>query len=226
MLIEIIQIVLIFILPVILMYFNIIPFKYRKHTLIVVSIITLIIVLLEKWSLQTLGLRLDNISPGIIPYTIFTIIGVIFLFTVSKILRRKKQTDFFKKKHFIYGFVLVSILQEFLFRGVLFVQLQRIVENPIIIILLNAILFTLIHSIYSNTSISLAIIFISGICFASIYFIYPNLILISISHAILNYVAVLYNFYYEEKTNIKIISYWEKTTGFVHKITPRLKRRK
>jgi len=218
MILEILHIVILFILPVLLVYFKVIPFKYRKHTLVIVSILAILLILFEKWTLTKLGIRIDNITTTILPYTIFTILGVILLFTISKILKRKKQTDFFKKKHFIYGFLLVSILQELLFRGFLFPQLQEIFKDTYLVVLINAILFTLIHSIYSNTIITLAVIFVGGIFFAGMYSIYPNLILISISHAILNYIAVLYNFYYEEKTSIKIISYWERVTGYYRRI--------
>ena len=206
MILEITQIVLLFIVPVLLVYYKIIPFKYRKHTLIAVSLIMIAIILLEKWTLKQLGIRLDNIQTYAIPYAVITIVGILFLLTMSRLLKRKPERSITKKKHLIYGFILVSILQELLFRGFLFPKLESIfAEQIVIIILVNALLFTLIHSIYSNDTISLVMIFISGICFAGMYWIYPNLILIIISHAILNYIAVLHNFYYEEKMNVKII---------------------
>jgi len=205
MILEIIQIFLLFIVPILLIYYKVIPFKYRKHTLIAVSGITIAVILIEGWTLKQLGIRLDNIREYALPYAVITIIGIFFLLTMSKLLKRKPDRSITKRKHLLYGFVVVSALQELLFRGFLFPKLGSILIEPIVIILVNAIIFTFIHSIYSNDTISLVMIFISGICFAGMYWIYPNLILIIISHAILNYIAVLYNFYYEEKMNVKII---------------------
>ena len=205
MLIELLQIILLFIVPVLLIYYKIIPFKQRKNTLIIVSLIVIAIIILEKTTLKQLGINLSNPTQYLLPYLLFTVIVLVSLVTLSKILKRKPQPNFFSQSHFIYGFIIVSALQELLFRGFLFPKLQTIFSGDYTIILVNAILFTLIHSIYSNDTISIVIIFIGGIGFAAIYWIYPNLILITISHAILNFVAVLYNFYYEEKTTVKII---------------------
>jgi membrane protease YdiL (CAAX protease family) len=203
---EIIQIIGIFIIPVALMYFNIFSFKYRKHVLLIITAVVILMVLIEKWTLIRLGIRTDNITEAIIPYAICTFIGLIFLLIVSKVFKRERQKGFFKKKFFIYEFMAVSIIQEFMFRGFLFPQLQEIFKNGILIILINVLLFTFMHVIYSNDFISLLTIFLGGIYFASIYYVYPNLILVSISHAILNYVAVLYNFYRIEKTSKGIIN--------------------
>jgi len=205
MILEIIWIFLLFIFPVLLVYCRIIPFKYRKHTLATVSAIIVTIILVEGWTLTQLGIRLDNIRECTIPYAVFTIIGIFFLLTMFRLLKRRPDRSITKRKHLIYGFIFVSALQELLFRGFLFPELKNIFSGYILIILVNAILFTFIHSIYSNDIISLVMIFVSGICFAGIYWIYPNLILIIISHAILNYIAVLYNFYYKEKMSVKIL---------------------
>ena len=41
-------------------------------------------------TLFELGIRTDNLKQTIIPYMVFTIIGIIFLLAVSKFLKRKK----------------------------------------------------------------------------------------------------------------------------------------
>jgi len=161
-------------------------------------------------TLKDLGIRADNIIESTMAYAIFTIAGILLILVISNVLKRKPQPDFFKNNHFIYVFILVSLAQEFMFRGFLFPKLETIFSQSIIIILINAILFTLMHSIYSDDWKSLAMIFLGGICFAGIYLVYPNLIMITISHAVLNFIAVLYNFYHEENTNIKIVDYWSK----------------
>lgn len=59
----------------------------------------------------------------------------------------------------------------------------------------NALIFTFAHVIYPNKKINLPLIFVAGMAFAVIYFYYPNLILIAISHIILNYAALLFGFF-------------------------------
>jgi uncharacterized protein len=195
MITEIIQIIAVFIIPIAAIYFKIIPLKYLKQVLITVTSAVILIVLIERWSLEKLGIRTDNFREAIIPYAICTIIGAISLIIISEVLKRERQEHFFKKRFFMYEFMIVSIIQEFTFRGFLFPLLQEIVKNNILVILINAFLFTLMHMIYSNNLASLLIVFLGGVYFATIYNLYPNLILISISHAVLNYIVVLYNFY-------------------------------
>ena len=203
MILEIIQIFLLFILPVLLVYYKIIPFKYRRQTLVTVSIITLILLIYERWSLKDLGIRLDNFIPSLIPYVIFTTLGIILLYIVAKVIKRKPIANFYSNKKYIIIIVLGSILQEFLYRGFLYPKLNAIFSSYVIIILVNAVLFTLMHTIYSNTPTTLITVFIAGLAFTGIYACYPNLILISISHIILTQITVRYNFYKEEKKTIR-----------------------
>lgn len=201
MVLNIIEILFLFVLPVLLLYFKKINFKYRIYVLSFISIITFIIILLEKWDLKKIGVRLDNIKNSIFPYMIFTIMGVILLIFISKLLKNKPDKNFYKQKHFIFGFLILSILQEFLFRGFLIVKLSEIMNPSILIILVNALLFTFMHIIYFNKKSIIILLFLSGIVFAYLYLNYPNLIIISISHSILNYVAVMFGYFSEEKNN-------------------------
>lgn len=70
------EILLLFVIPIMLLYFKKINFKYRIHVISLIFIITLGIIILEKWSLFDLGIRTDNIGESIIPYALFTVIGV------------------------------------------------------------------------------------------------------------------------------------------------------
>lgn len=181
-----------------LLYFKKINFKYRIHVLSLICLITIGIIVLEKWSLFALGIRIDNIKESLIPYIAFTTVGVLCLIMVAKLLKNKPEKAFYKQTHFIFGFVLVSILQEFLFRSFLIPKLSLITSSTIIIILINALLFTFMHIIYFNKKSILILLFVSGLIFAYLYLRFPNFILISISHSILNYFAVMFGFFSEE----------------------------
>jgi membrane protease YdiL (CAAX protease family) len=206
MIVELVQILLLFVLPSLLIYKKIIPFKYRKQTLLIVSLTTIILMLYERRPLIENGIRIDNLISSIIPYIIFTILSVLVILAVAKILKRKPQAGFYKDKKYILTIAIGSILQELLFRGFLFPKLQYILGHYLLVIFVNAILFTWIHTVYKNTPITLFAIFIAGLAFAGIYAFYPNLFLIAIAHIILNQVAVRYNFYREEKIGYKRIA--------------------
>ncbi len=186
-----------------LLYFKKINFKYRIHVLSLICIIAIGIVVFEKWSFFDLGMRIDNIKEGLIPYVAFTAIGVLCLVISAKILKNKPDKDFYKQKHFIFGFILLSILQEFLFRSFLIVKLSSFINSTFLIILINAVLFTIMHLIYFNKKSVLFLLFCSGLIFAYLYLSFPNLILISISHSILNYFAVMFGFFSEEDDKVK-----------------------
>jgi len=197
-LLNIIEILFLFIVPIMLLYFKKINFKYRIHVLSLICLITIGIIVLGKWSWFDLGIRIDNIKESLIPYIVFTIVGVLCLIMVAKLLKNKPEKAFYKQTHFIFGFVLVSILQEFLFRSFLIPKLSLITSSTIIIILINALLFTFMHIIYFNKKSILILLFVSGLIFAYLYLRFPNFILISISHSILNYFAVMFGFFSEE----------------------------
>ena len=52
-----------------------------------------------------------------------------------------------------------------------------------------------LHSIFPNPTIGLPIAFIGGLGFALMYMKYPSLLLIIISHSIINFFVVLYGFF-------------------------------
>ena len=192
---TIIELLAIFVLPVFLINFNILSKKYRFHLLGLVAFLVFTVICWQRWSLTKLGLSINNFFNELLVYFLFTIIGVILIILLAKILGHTKIDEWQKHPHFMYGFILVSIPQEFLYRAFLMPQLQNIFSNVIIIVLINAILFSLLHIIYPNKLINLSASFIAGLFFALIYYYYPNFILICLSHAVLNFMAVKFSFF-------------------------------
>lgn len=195
MLIDIIQIILLFILPIILIYFQIIPFKYRFHTLGIISLLATGIIILEKWTFSELGIYFNIFNQYLIPYGVFTFISLLLLLVSIHIFKLKHLKNFWNNPIFIFRAIVLSFLQEFLFRGFLIYKLSSLFNSSFVIILMNSLLFTILHFIYSNNLYTLLLIFLVGLGFAFMYFYFPNLILISISHSILNYIAVMFGFY-------------------------------
>jgi len=184
-----------FILPVLLIRFKIVPFKHRLNLLYSLFALTLGFVMYQSWSLKKLGIRFDNFQESIIPYFLLLVIGLIVIHALAKILKKKTMKDIWEKPHFRYGFIVLSVMQQFIFSAVLLTILRENFNNLVLVIFIYAFLFAFIHLIYANWYFSIPLVFFAGIAFATIYTFYPNLILIIIIHAILNAYAVHYKFY-------------------------------
>lgn len=189
------QIFIIFILPVFLIYFNIISISWRIVLLAACSLIIYGIITREKWSYEEMGIHHDNFKKAIPFYLFFIIIGAFALFFLDYKLH---MPDIDTPSHILRTwifFIPISVFQEFAFRSFLIPRLKELYNNNYIIILFNAVLFTLLHIIFPNLGIGLPLAFVSGIFFAWLYIKYPNLILISIAHSVLNIIAVLLGFF-------------------------------
>ncbi|HPS21697.1 MAG TPA: type II CAAX endopeptidase family protein [Candidatus Paceibacterota bacterium] len=189
------QIFLIFILPVALLYFKILPSDWRMILLLICSIFIYGIIRHERWTHVDMGLRHDNFKKAVPFYFVFTLLGVLALVIIQhKLGLQNLNTKEFFIRTWAF-FIPVSFFQEFAFRAFLIPRLQYLYNNKVTVILVNAILFTLIHIIYPNLGVGLIVAFVSGIFFAWLYQKYPNLLLVSTSHAVLNLLAVLLGFF-------------------------------
>lgn len=191
-----VQIFLIFILPVALLYFKILPADWRVVLLAVSSLFIYGIIRHEHWTHEDMGIRHDNFRKAFPFYLFFTIIciGVLFLLD-HKVGTPDINTKIFFIKTFVF-FLPVSFFQEFAFRSFLMPRLKEIFKSNYAVIFSNAALFAVIHIIYPNLGISLPLAFVSGIFFAWLYLKYPNLLLVSLSHAVLNVTALLLGFFH------------------------------
>lgn len=192
----ILQTFFIFVLPVVLLYFNILSPNWRFILLVVNSLAIYGIIRHEHWSHKDMGIRYDNFKKALPDYVFFTVLGVIFLFIIDhKVNMPDVDTRIFFIKTFAF-FIPISFFQEFAFRSFLIPRLKEIFDNNYFVVFVNAILFTLIHVIYPNIGIGLPIAFVGGIFFAWLYIKYPNLLLVSMAHIILNITAVLLGFFH------------------------------
>ena len=191
------QILYIYIIPILLLYYKILPGQFRIILLFGVALMLYGIVRHAKWTYADLEIR-KNFMKDIIPYTIFTIVSIGVIVSVSKFASSPNSSNYYEwweDVRFLLLFIPISVLQELIFRGVLMHMLRRAFTNVPFIIILNASLFALIHIIYLNAALVMPLTFIGGVGFAWMYYKYPNLILISISHTILNFVAMILGFF-------------------------------
>lgn len=189
-----VQILYLFVIPTLILYFKVLPENFRFLMLFGIALLMYGIIRHSKWSLFDLGI-IKNFKKDIIPYSIFTIGAVAFLFWLSIIVPHSPFLKWWVNAKFLLLFIPISIFQEIIFRGVLMKLLRQAFSTPVFIIALNAAVFALIHVIYDNSTFILPMTFMAGVGFAWMYYRYPNLVLISISHTILNFVAMIFGFF-------------------------------
>jgi len=191
----IIQILVIFIIPVLLLYFKIFSTNWRVVLLAVSSLFIYGIIRHEHWTYDDMGVKYDNFKKALPFYLFFTVLGVLVLLLIDhKVNLPEIGSRAFYIKTLAF-FIPSSFFQEFAFRSFLIPRLKMIFNNNYYIIFFNTILFVFMHIIYSNWGVILPLLSISGILFAWLYIKYPNLILVSVAHSILNITAVLLGFF-------------------------------
>lgn len=191
------QILYLYVIPTLLLYYQVIPDRFNIILLFGISLLIYGIIKREHWTHHDLGIK-KNYLKDILPYALFTLAGIGFIVWIAKISpapRVKEYYEWWEDVRFLLLFIPISVLQEIIFRGVLMNFLRRAFSNPIFIIIINASVFALIHIIYLNGVVVLPLTFMAGLGFAWMYYKYPNLIMISASHTILNFTAMILGFF-------------------------------
>ena len=192
--IVLVQILYLYIIPVLLLYFKVLPGNFRFLMLFAVALLLFGIVERAHWTPLDMGISKDFLK-DIIPYSLFTIGGIFFLIWQAQVVPHNPFLEWWENAKFLLLFIPISVLQEIIFRGVLMNFLRRAFSSPIFVIALNAAVFAFMHVIYLNSTFVLPMTFIAGIGFAWMYYQYKNLILISVSHTILNFTAMILGFF-------------------------------
>jgi uncharacterized protein len=192
------QIVLLFALPVTLLYFRIVSFQYRYVVLGLITIIVIALIVQERWTTKKLGIRIDNLPKVFLPYTVLTILGIIVILVVARYSCRTPAWTNLWGAYPLYllSFIPACFVQEIVFRSFLLPKLKTVIVSLPAAIIINALLFSMIHIIYPELPILLPLTFIGGIGFAVWYHRYPNLWAVTTVHIILNFFTMLYGFFH------------------------------
>src|SRR3989338_5010179 len=151
------QVFLIFVLPIVLLYYDIIKKDWRVLILLCVTLVIYAIIRKEKWPREKLGLHLHNFLKSIFVYTFFTMIGIVLLLKFASYLDYIPMDGFWRQPHFLFLFLPVSFFQEVAYRGFLIPLLEKIHNNNFFIILVSGVLFAFLHIIYPNPEIMMPI---------------------------------------------------------------------
>lgn len=191
------EIVYLFIVPVVLIYVDIIPHSWRLLVLLGVLILIWGIIRYQHWTKAQLGLANPFRFKAIVSWSIFTIVGVVAIIFFAK------QFDFTplnllnwsESYRLILFFIPISVLQEIAYRAFLTERLKEFSFSLFHRTLLNAVLFALLHIIYPYAAITLPVAFVGGFIFSLIYERHPDLVLACIAHCFLNFTAVLFGIF-------------------------------
>lgn len=188
------QIALIYVIPIVLFYYRILPEGLRMIALGVMCLFIYGIMRREHLDHSHIGLAVP-IKKHFKPYLLWTLTAALFIIGYSLVFDFTPSATWWINPHFWFPFLLVSFFQEFAYRGFLPILLKRITRSPLIEIFLNAFLFTLLHVLFPHLFIALPLAFLGGLFFSTLYHFYPDLVLVSVSHAILNFIAVMFGFF-------------------------------
>jgi hypothetical protein len=191
---NLIEIFLISVLPISLVKFKIISSKFRLVMLAIVCFLLCALIYFQNISFANLGIRLDNFYSGMVIYYVTMILGILFLIILSEIMHTKSVEKWYKDPHFLFLFIPISFAQQFLFQGFILFKLNS-VFNPFIAIIITALIFGYMHTIYPKPLFNMILGTIAGLLFATLFTIHPNIFLSSITHAVLNFTAVYLGFF-------------------------------
>ncbi len=192
-----IEIATFFVAPVVLIYSGVIGLQWRVIVLLCVSLILLSIIRYERWTKEMLGLGPLRHTSAVVVYVGITLLGVGALKWFAAVVGFVPLETFVLRAQpeLMLFFIPLSVLQEVAYRAFLMERLRTISSMRSVRVLINAILFTLLHAIYPLPLIGLPLAFVGGIVFAYLYDRYPSIVLICLSHAVLNFVAVSLGFF-------------------------------
>jgi hypothetical protein len=187
----VLTVVLIYILPVLFLLAGIIPFAYRFHTLLISSFIIGLLALLQGYSLKDLGIKNDVFIPSI-KWNIVLLILLAIPMLIICMAGAIRQPDIPEWAWFFVFYVLVSSpIQEFAFRGFLFAIMRHAgIMNSAYLILNSALIYCIAHIFYQDI-LTTVVTFVMGIIWGYLYYKYPNIWGVSLSHAVLGALAIL-----------------------------------
>jgi uncharacterized protein len=181
---------LFYVLPVVLFFYELVPFAWRFYVLIFVAVVIAMIARIYKFSAVDLGfinIQLRSAYTSIaLPTFIIAILMIFYYYNNGARLDNSAYSWLF----YLFFVGLSVPIQEFLFRGFLFALLTQ-VKVPIWgKILLSAVLYNLIHWIYREVP-TITGTFLLGLVWGFYYARDKNLYSIIASHALLGSIAIL-----------------------------------
>lgn len=179
-----------YILPVLLIHLELIPFSWRFYLLILASGVILAIARFYRFSALELGLTQQNFKTAVNAIALPTIAAAVLMLIYYRLQGARIDNSAYNWTFYIFFVAVSSPLQEFLYRGFLFAIFSRAKLAIWLQILLSALLYSFVHLIYQDVP-TLVSTLILGIFWGCHYAKFRNLSSIILSHALLGAIAIL-----------------------------------
>ncbi|MEH2465212.1 CPBP family intramembrane glutamic endopeptidase [Nostoc sp.] len=179
-----------YILPVLLIYLELVPFSWRFYILILAAIAILAIARLYRFSLVELGFTKQYLGTSLKAIALPTLASALLMLIHYFIQGPRIDNSAYKWTFYLFFVSVSSPIQEFLYRGFLFGIFSRVKLDIWLQILLSTSLYSFVHLIYRDMP-TLLFTFIIGMLWGCHYAKYRNLYSIIISHSLLGVIAIL-----------------------------------
>lgn len=179
-----------YILPVLLVYLGLVPFRARFYVLILAAIAILAIARLYRFSALELGFTKQNLRSSLKAIALPTLASALLMLIHYFTQAPRIDNSAYKWTFYLFFVGVSSPVQEFLYRGFLFSIFSRAKLAIWLQILLSTILYSFVHLIYRDVP-TLLFTFIFGMFWGCHYAKFRNLNSIIISHSLLGAIAIL-----------------------------------
>lgn len=163
-----------------LLYFRIIPYSNRIETFIIFSVLIFIYAKFKKYSFDEMGFGKKYIKESLFINGIFVIFIILTLLIKGNGIIKSEAT--FHQYFLIYYIFVSSILQEFLYRSVIYVEFKRKKISDLAYVVVSSLNYSIMHIFYYDYK-TLLYTLAGGIIWGYIYSKYPNIWGVSFSHA-------------------------------------------
>ncbi|MDK9716249.1 MAG: CPBP family intramembrane metalloprotease [Sulfuritalea sp.] len=180
----------IYILPVVLILFGVLPFEYRFVYLVTICSGTIFLANAKNYSIESLGMSVKNIRLGI-KYNLYLSLVFLIFFLICWQLGMIGREFIPQHIGFYLFYVFISCpLQEFTYRSYLFRLLDDFgVRKSIWRVLFNSFAFCFLHAIYED-SLTLVFTFAIGVVWASIYQRTRSVYGVCLSHIVFGTISI------------------------------------
>jgi membrane protease YdiL (CAAX protease family) len=182
-----IDLAVIYLLPVVLLTTGIVPFRLRFHALALMTVAAMVLSTTRQYSMERLGLT----RPAWIKLLSFSVLPALVVLALMYPLGLLGHLTPVPATGFYLFFMAISApAQEFLFRSFLFVALAAngVTGRPATV-LISASLFAGMHLIYRDAS-TVALTFLVGLIWALFFSRTRNFFMVAASHACLGAIAI------------------------------------
>lgn len=182
-----------YLIPILLLAYGVIPKEASHAILILMTLIMVAYALTKPIPAREIGIRKDNLRQALVWQGLATIVLIITLVIVSKtgLMHPKyyEQSPLF----YLFYIFLSAPLQEFVFRSLMFRELNIYLQKDWAKILVSAVIFSFAHYAYRDLSV-LLITLVAGVVWGIIYLKKPNFWAVAASHALVGAVTVFLGF--------------------------------